>query len=161
MIDIIFVPLWLEKHLKSLGLSVTKLHTMESAKDILSTIDFNNYLKSKEYFEQKYLVDRGLAKYDPRYSEVLYELTDLDITRHLYGDFYSGTGNTLTPTFDVNVIGDAVYVTVRTTNTGVDAVCSGEVNDLTKSLIDVLVQYVPVKEIASWPMFRNFIQTVS
>lgn len=161
MIDIIFVPLWLERHLKSLGVSVSSLRDTSALGDILSPVDVKNYVASKLYFDQKYLVPMELAKNVPEYNDVLYELDDASIIKHLYGSFYFGSNNTITPEFNVNVIGDAVYITIDMQgDDGVNAKCSGEVPTLPANIIKAIASFTPIKEIASRPIFRDFIKTL-
>lgn len=160
MIDITFVPLWLERHLKSLGHPLTVVGTTEGLANILSPKDLENYKIAKVYFQQTYLVPQGLVKADLKYQDLEQNINDTQILSYLYGNTFVGSDVTTTPAFDINVIGDGVYVTVPChhdtdgTNTFVES-------KFVTKLISTIVNYMPLEQIARTALYRNFVNVAS
>lgn len=154
MADIIFVPLWLERHLKSLGCSVTVLSNRQETANILSPIDLGNYMSARHYFEQTYLVPQGLAERCELWWDVSQSIDDRAVCAYLYGNTFVGAGLDSQPNFDVNVMGDSIYVTVPDQLDTSEFFVPGV---FVRKLVSALVNYMPLEQIARTALYRNFV----
>lgn len=155
MIDITFVPLWLERHLKSLGHPITVVGQPSELANILSHRDLKNYKAAVRYFQQSYLVEHGLVEHDLPYIDVIHGLQSSDIVGYLYGGTFVGSDSPDKPEFHINVIGDGVYVTVAS-NLGSKDVAPVHGKFVT-DLLGAIVNYMPLNQVTRTKLFRNYV----
>lgn len=155
MIDITFVPLWLERHLKSLGHPITVVNQPTELANILSSRDVQNYEHSVMYFEHAYLVHQGFVPQCNERMDWIHGMSPDEVTKHLYGNTYLGADYPVHPGFHVNVIGDGIYVRVDPTRTS-DAMRQTDPS-LVTDLISAVVNYMPLNLVAGTALFRNYV----